>query len=795
MNTPIANTTVAQNNSTNQSNNYSIDTGPANQQTIWNYLKNAGLNDFAAAGIMGNMKAESDFKPANMQDSYESSPGFTDLTYTQQVDNGTYTKFKTDAIGYGLCQWTHSSLKSRFLDYAQQAKTSISNLNTQLNFLITDLTTVSEFIPLWRDLLTVTSYEAATVAFLTKYERPENYNSEATQTKRKNFAKEIYNKFASKDTLTLQYSRGNTTKLSTNYIAKDFDCPCGSCSSTLINTNIVNWIERINSKFNIKLNIKSGYRCAQYNRVYEEKGDGNFHTYGAAVDVILPGDADDGIKSKILAYAEGIGPTGIGNYIEGNWIHIDNRAEPSFWKYENSNKTILNTFGGPTQYPELFNGTATEENLEYTLSNPPLYLPQKNHSSYKSGVYFEENNSLKGVVFHFLPVFTDTTKHLQTLGEFLQPNDTDDVPTQAHWKSILGTNYFKTSLNQSPDSQGMHAYIGYIKDPDKGTSKITTVQAFPWGLSTNSINQLSLSEVSENFNYGWIHIGIYLAAPFKENAMAEIIKLMKYLNQLYNIHPMGLTENASYPMVTTPYELSLLGATNCSTPENIYINADILRHRLNEASTWGPQKTLHAYHINRIYNDINSAQIAYNNEEATMHHYLYASNIYFTNSNDSINSIIQNKYGLSIITKMVPSTKIIEKNLLNTKVQYLINDKVTLNKKKATAESANYDEQFYNLILYVSDINLADTTKIGLSSYYGGPTIIEVLRTHITKKFTNNDIGTWRAIKPNATFITGNLLPADLLNVFVISLGEHYAVISNNPNSPPLGIIYVDQFL
>ena len=40
------------------------------EQKIWNFFKQEGLSDAAAAGIMGNLKKESGLQPNNLQDSY-----------------------------------------------------------------------------------------------------------------------------------------------------------------------------------------------------------------------------------------------------------------------------------------------------------------------------------------------------------------------------------------------------------------------------------------------------------------------------------------------------------------------------------------------------------------------------------------------------------------------------------------------------------------------------------------------------------------------------------------------------
>ena len=80
---------------------------------IWNeFLQKIG-NKYGVAGLMGNLQAESNLQPNNLQNSYETSLGFTDQSYTEAVNNGSYTEsqFVNDSAGYGLAQWTYSSRK------------------------------------------------------------------------------------------------------------------------------------------------------------------------------------------------------------------------------------------------------------------------------------------------------------------------------------------------------------------------------------------------------------------------------------------------------------------------------------------------------------------------------------------------------------------------------------------------------------------------------------------------------------------------------------------------------------
>ena len=94
--------------------------GRNDEEKIWNFLYSKLKNPYGVAGIMGNMYAESGLKPTNLQQSYEKKLGFTDKSYTEAVDNGTYKNFIYDKAGYGLVQWTYWSLKRELYNYCLQ---------------------------------------------------------------------------------------------------------------------------------------------------------------------------------------------------------------------------------------------------------------------------------------------------------------------------------------------------------------------------------------------------------------------------------------------------------------------------------------------------------------------------------------------------------------------------------------------------------------------------------------------------------------------------------------------------
>ena len=167
--------------------------GTTTEEKIWNFLKDNGLNDFGAAGLMGNLYAESALRPTNLQNTYEKSLGMTDAEYTAAVDNGTYCNFVKDCAGYGLAQWTYWSRKQNLLDFAKSAGKSIGDLEMQLTFLIKELK--SGYASVLQTLNTATSVLMASNAVLTKYERPANQGT-SVQNARASYGQKYYDKFA-----------------------------------------------------------------------------------------------------------------------------------------------------------------------------------------------------------------------------------------------------------------------------------------------------------------------------------------------------------------------------------------------------------------------------------------------------------------------------------------------------------------------------------------------------------------------------------------------------------------------
>ena len=125
-----------------------------------------------AAGLMGNLYAESGLIPTNLQNTYEKKLGYTDASYTAAVDSGAYTNFAKDGAGYGLAQWTYHTRKAALLAFAKAAGKSVGDLETQLAFLVHELG--GSFPAVLSALKTAKTVRAASDVVLLKFERPAN---------------------------------------------------------------------------------------------------------------------------------------------------------------------------------------------------------------------------------------------------------------------------------------------------------------------------------------------------------------------------------------------------------------------------------------------------------------------------------------------------------------------------------------------------------------------------------------------------------------------------------------------
>lgn len=185
-----------------------------NEDKIWSALLAAIGNPYGAAGLMGNLYAESALNPRNLQQSFERKLGYTDDSYTAAVDAGSYKNFVHDSAGYGLAQWTYHTRKAKLMTFARARGTSIGDLDMQLDFLIEE---IKGYGSVWSALITATSVRAASDAVLTGYEKPTD-QSEAVKIKRAAYGQKYYDMYAKEENIVQNYDKYILSK-SPHYIS------------------------------------------------------------------------------------------------------------------------------------------------------------------------------------------------------------------------------------------------------------------------------------------------------------------------------------------------------------------------------------------------------------------------------------------------------------------------------------------------------------------------------------------------------------------------------------------------
>ena len=166
------------------------DTDNSNAKIIWDYLMKKINNPYGVAGLMGNLQAESGLNPKNLQNSCEKKSGYTDQTYTLNVDNGTYTNFANDSYGFGLAQWTSQGRKLGLYNF--KGNKSIGDLTMQLDYLWKELNTSYKIV--LNTIKSAKTVREASDIVLTKFERPKD-QSEAVKVKRASYGQYFFDKY------------------------------------------------------------------------------------------------------------------------------------------------------------------------------------------------------------------------------------------------------------------------------------------------------------------------------------------------------------------------------------------------------------------------------------------------------------------------------------------------------------------------------------------------------------------------------------------------------------------------
>lgn len=114
--------------------------------------------------------------------------------------------------------------------------------------------------------------------------------------------------------------------LSKHFNRAEFACSCG-CGFDTVDYSLVLILEELREFFNAPITIKSGCRCAEYNKSIGGAKNSQ-HLYGRAADIVVKGVTPSSVYHKAKELLNETG--GLGSYT--TFTHIDTRTNgPARW--------------------------------------------------------------------------------------------------------------------------------------------------------------------------------------------------------------------------------------------------------------------------------------------------------------------------------------------------------------------------------------------------------------------------------------------------------------------------------
>lgn len=173
------------------------------EKTIWQFLRLNGLTAAGAAGLMGNLYAESGLIPNRVEmlcltRLSQAGRQYNDATYTAAVDAGRITRegflhpLPGKQYGYGLAQWTSPSRKAGLYDLAKKLGVSIGDPWMQLTYLAQEL--LASYRGVYDTLCATQNVKTASDAVLTKFECPADCGADV-KARRASYAQRYYGKY------------------------------------------------------------------------------------------------------------------------------------------------------------------------------------------------------------------------------------------------------------------------------------------------------------------------------------------------------------------------------------------------------------------------------------------------------------------------------------------------------------------------------------------------------------------------------------------------------------------------
>jgi len=113
--------------------------------------------------------------------------------------------------------------------------------------------------------------------------------------------------------------KGSRRKLSRNFSADEFECHCGKCRETIIDSDLIDGLQIVRDKIGMPVVVVSGYRCHAHNKKVGGVKNSQ-HLIGRAADIMVYSKTPHRV-AKLCQHFKGVGV-----YPKLGFVHCDVRA-------------------------------------------------------------------------------------------------------------------------------------------------------------------------------------------------------------------------------------------------------------------------------------------------------------------------------------------------------------------------------------------------------------------------------------------------------------------------------------
>lgn len=144
-------------------------------QKIYTQLRQAGLTEAGALGMLGNWQCESGLETNRLENDYDRYRSVS-KDYVRRATDGRMSKQEfCKGIGFGVAQWTYPTRKANLWDFWKKSGCALDNLDMQIRFALWELST-AEYSALFSLLKSNDDLYTCTKLICEQYERPDVKN-------------------------------------------------------------------------------------------------------------------------------------------------------------------------------------------------------------------------------------------------------------------------------------------------------------------------------------------------------------------------------------------------------------------------------------------------------------------------------------------------------------------------------------------------------------------------------------------------------------------------------------------